>query len=315
MGTRNNDGTVVTGFRPINQKAGAQSSDSSTFRRADIFFSYSHAQSEYATRLVNRMCWQGFDVWLDNLEIRPGENWQAEIDDAIEQCTVVLVLMSPEASASKYVQYEVGSALRQGRKIFTLLHSGKADAFASLAHIHHVDVTNGKLPPDVFYEELAKFALPTPPDQNDTFYYLDPRNMLVDQGLAVLRSPFVEVLIATLGFAFLIALGTPAVAQSPIFGGAVAALIILFFTYIRRAWIEWRLQQSFVIRKERGYVTHSRKDSQRICVGYQFISPQSGKEIRGESWLPIANQVGADLPPVDTPVKVAYANDRLHKLL
>ena len=50
-----------------------------------IFFSYSRADgSEFALRLAVDLKQKGFDVWIDQEDIRAGSEWDIEIEKALE---------------------------------------------------------------------------------------------------------------------------------------------------------------------------------------------------------------------------------------
>src|SRR3954470_22639237 len=77
-----------------------------------IFFSYSRTDaSEFALRLYNDLKNAGADVWIDQLDIKPGARWDVEIGEALETCTYVLFVASEKAVQSNNVLDEVFYAL------------------------------------------------------------------------------------------------------------------------------------------------------------------------------------------------------------
>ena len=68
-------------------------------RRVKIFVSYAHEDAAYANRLttscavLRREGW--IDLWTD-AAIAPGDQWHAEIDQALEAADVVVLLVSPD---------------------------------------------------------------------------------------------------------------------------------------------------------------------------------------------------------------------------
>lgn len=65
-----------------------------------IFFSYSRSDgSEFALRLAVDLKKKGFDVWIDQEDIRAGLKWDAEIEKALECCDCVLYLETENLSS------------------------------------------------------------------------------------------------------------------------------------------------------------------------------------------------------------------------
>jgi hypothetical protein len=50
------------------------------------FFSYSREDSEFALRLAADLRAAGANVWIDQLDIGPGQRWDRSVQDALENC-------------------------------------------------------------------------------------------------------------------------------------------------------------------------------------------------------------------------------------
>ncbi len=70
-----------------------------------IFVSYSHKDSEFATRLVRSLRALGADVWID-ADILPGEEWSAVIQAELAQRGLMILIVSPRSMASRHVTTE-----------------------------------------------------------------------------------------------------------------------------------------------------------------------------------------------------------------
>lgn len=127
-----------------------------------IFISYSHLDSRYAQSLAEELTRRGFSVWID-YDINYGDRWFATITEAIRRSSCVVVIMTPDAEQSEWVEKEILFAQREKKPIFPLLLKGSG--FPLLITSQYVDVTNGKLPPDRFYERLSSGE--TPPVQSN----------------------------------------------------------------------------------------------------------------------------------------------------
>lgn len=120
-----------------------------------IFVSYSHTDKTYADSLFNSLTQMGFDVWKDS-RIRSGERWFPTIVEAIKTCFAVIVVMTPEAEQSEWVEKEILIAQKNKKRILPLLLDGTG--FSLLINIQHFDVRGDKLPTQEFYDDLEKIA-------------------------------------------------------------------------------------------------------------------------------------------------------------
>jgi hypothetical protein len=61
----------------------------------NIFFSYSRADaSDFALRLAVDLKKEGFNVWIDQQDIRAGSEWDIEIEKALETSDCLLFVES-----------------------------------------------------------------------------------------------------------------------------------------------------------------------------------------------------------------------------
>jgi len=87
-----------------------------------IFICYQHEDSDFAEVLINRVENAGFNTWIDDNQLRAGEDWRAGIDQAIKDAFALIVIMSPKAKASEYVTYEWAFAWGAGVKVIPVLY-------------------------------------------------------------------------------------------------------------------------------------------------------------------------------------------------
>ncbi len=72
-----------------------------------IFVSYSHSDWEdVCSDLIERLRQVGFQFWVDQGFLVGGQDWLDTIGEALEKCSVCLLMMSPKAIQSKYVKME-----------------------------------------------------------------------------------------------------------------------------------------------------------------------------------------------------------------
>ncbi|HEY3295683.1 MAG TPA: TIR domain-containing protein [bacterium] len=76
----------------------------------DVFISYSHLDKDIVHPLVFRLKQDGVRVWMDDLEIQPGDSIPSRVQEGIQTSRVLLLFMSRNALESKYVEMERASA-------------------------------------------------------------------------------------------------------------------------------------------------------------------------------------------------------------
>jgi serine/threonine-protein kinase len=118
-----------------------------------IFISYSRRDIEYATRLKNYFLENGLPVWIDD-QIEHGDHWFNEINEAIKSCGAFVVVMSPHAEESEWVQKELLLAKRYKKIIFPLLLDG--DEFPILIDVQYGDVRGNTMPDTEFHRRISR---------------------------------------------------------------------------------------------------------------------------------------------------------------
>jgi len=109
---------------------------------AHVFVSYSHEDADFAQILGGRLRDAGLCVRMD-FNLGAGDNWRAEIDADLRDAYAVVVVMSPTASVSPYVNYEWAFAIGAGVAIVPLLLKIPADGLhPRLSVLQYLDFSN-----------------------------------------------------------------------------------------------------------------------------------------------------------------------------
>lgn len=85
--------------------------------KPDVFISYSHADDEFARKLVQTLKKYDLNVWIDIFDIESGESWARQIGKALDDCKVMVLILSPASMASNNVDDEWNYYLDKGRHI------------------------------------------------------------------------------------------------------------------------------------------------------------------------------------------------------
>jgi TIR domain len=79
---------------------------------AKVFLCHSSEDKEKAQELYYQLRNDGFFPWLDEEDLKPGQNWKLEIEKAVRNCDVILICLSKQSvKKTGYVQKEIKEAL------------------------------------------------------------------------------------------------------------------------------------------------------------------------------------------------------------
>ena len=86
-----------------------------------IFVSYSSKDRPFAIKLTEELEKLGANIWIDQLGIELGENWDGAIEKALDDSNSFLLLISPTSVESPNVQDEVSIAIEENKKMIPVL--------------------------------------------------------------------------------------------------------------------------------------------------------------------------------------------------
>ncbi|HEX2997818.1 MAG TPA: toll/interleukin-1 receptor domain-containing protein [Anaerolineales bacterium] len=104
------------------------------------FISYSRADKEFALGLARELRSSGFLIWLDQLDIPTGSRWDDEVEKALDQCEIFMVIMTPRSIVSNNVKDEIGYAIDSNKRIMPVLLENAVLPFR-LRRFQYVDFT------------------------------------------------------------------------------------------------------------------------------------------------------------------------------
>ena len=107
----------------------------------NIFFSYSRSDaSDFALRLAVDLQKEGFNVWIDQQDIRAGSEWDLEIEKALETCDCLLFIESEKSVVSNNVLDEVYCAMDDNKIVIPVIYKDSRTPFR-LKRLQHIDFT------------------------------------------------------------------------------------------------------------------------------------------------------------------------------
>lgn len=87
-----------------------------------VFLSYARKDGNAAAaRLRNELERVGFEIWRDIEDMQGGQAWKEQLRAALRKVDAVVVLLTPAAVASKYVEWEWENALTLEKRVIPLL--------------------------------------------------------------------------------------------------------------------------------------------------------------------------------------------------
>jgi hypothetical protein len=86
-----------------------------------FFLSYSRLDQAVALRFADDLIAAGFSVWVDQYDIRPSQHWDRAVETAVRGCEGMIVILSPNSTASSNVADEVAVAIESGKIVIPVL--------------------------------------------------------------------------------------------------------------------------------------------------------------------------------------------------
>jgi NAD-dependent SIR2 family protein deacetylase len=76
-----------------------------------VYISYSHEDKGFAHKIAEELMNRGFQVWIDKINLKPGDNMLEEIERGLKDSDCILVVLSQAYSRSTWVQRELSAFL------------------------------------------------------------------------------------------------------------------------------------------------------------------------------------------------------------
>lgn len=166
-----------------------------------LFFSYSRNDAAaFATQLAQDLGKEGFDVWIDQQDIRAGMEWDLEIEKALENCECLLFIESEKSVASNNVLDEVYYALGQNKKVIPVIYHDSKTPFR-LQRLQHIDFTKDYQAGLSDLVSELKGTNPTQAQPANTWIDPNPASAPAKRKFTLLLSLALVIVAAVAGFA------------------------------------------------------------------------------------------------------------------
>ncbi len=92
-----------------------------------VFVSHSHQDNDWCREFVAALQAAGWDVWYDEKGLSGGATWVATIQRELQAREIFLLILTPEAWVSHWVQEELNLAFVTRRTVVPVLHQETPD--------------------------------------------------------------------------------------------------------------------------------------------------------------------------------------------
>lgn len=111
-----------------------------------VFLSYAHDDTEIVDRIADDLKTEGVNVWLDREQLKLGDSWATQIEEALKAADVWVAFISADSLQSQWVTTELKFAFSRlssvgGTRIIPVLIEKVAELPPFLAHFSYVDFT------------------------------------------------------------------------------------------------------------------------------------------------------------------------------
>lgn len=126
----------------------------------NVFISYSRVDAKVAQRIKKALEELGVECFMDSKSIELGDNYMKRIEEALSQCSALVIVISPTALKSNWVNFEIGQAIGRGKTILPFLTVPGLELPDYLSNLQHTNKLN-----DIrnYFNNLVQPPAPLPP--------------------------------------------------------------------------------------------------------------------------------------------------------
>jgi hypothetical protein len=109
-----------------------------------VFLAYSHQDRQAARAIYALLRGSGYPVWMDEQDLLPGQFWHAEVNKAIQQSEVTVLLVSASTTMekgfwSKELEIILAKSRQKKRHMIIPVRLDQSKPPDALRHIHWID--------------------------------------------------------------------------------------------------------------------------------------------------------------------------------
>lgn len=121
-----------------------------------VFISYARDDLDFALKLATQLKERDVPLWFDQWNILPGTYWEPALRKAVDECTHLLIVLSPAAiKSSRVVPVELRRALDEGKPIVPVLYQA-CQIPRQLQSFPYIDYTAGGTADDFCLSQIVR---------------------------------------------------------------------------------------------------------------------------------------------------------------
>jgi len=93
-------------------------------KKPSVFISHSACAADWARLFAQALKQRGVTVWIDDLDVRPGESWRDALESGLRGSDVIVALVDPEYPAKPNLFFELGAAIGMEKKVVSIVPKG-----------------------------------------------------------------------------------------------------------------------------------------------------------------------------------------------
>jgi predicted nucleotide-binding protein len=89
--------------------------------RPSVFISHSERDADWARLFAEALKQRGVTVWIDDLDVRPGESLRDALESGMRGSEVLVALVDPERPGNPNLYFELGAAIGMGKRLVSVV--------------------------------------------------------------------------------------------------------------------------------------------------------------------------------------------------
>jgi hypothetical protein len=89
--------------------------------KPDIFLAYAKPDRAWAEQFQAALQASGVDVWFDEAEIQPGDEWQQPLEFALRESKTLVLILTPDSISDPWTLFELGAAIGDHKRIIPIV--------------------------------------------------------------------------------------------------------------------------------------------------------------------------------------------------
>jgi hypothetical protein len=155
----------------------------------DVFISHASKDAALAMRIENSLEENGLTVWLDHSEIRLGVLLRKELETAIKDSRVLILLWSKTAAQSRWVKAEILTAFHRNKFILAVVR----DSTPLPYFLQNTIYLNLRSPHSGWIERLRRAVCESPNHANDLLPTMSSQSLELQQAIQRIAEKQMEV--------------------------------------------------------------------------------------------------------------------------